>query len=101
MQVAQSVNALFAFCYVWALGGNLRAEAAEDFSSWAREQLAGVASFPGVWVNGRANLAGRCCGDAKRAVQDQSRGGHCSVSSGHAVAQVKEGVSTNWTPLLT
>ncbi|KAI8465887.1 MAG: dynein heavy chain 7 [Monoraphidium minutum] len=47
-----ALGALFAFAYVWALGGNLAAGARDGFDAFAREQLAPVAAFPGggtVW----------------------------------------------------
>jgi hypothetical protein len=42
-----AISRLFAFAYVWAMGGNLMRAVHEDFDEFAREQLSSVANFPG------------------------------------------------------
>eukprot|EP00898_Chlorokybus_atmophyticus_P006606 jgi/Chlat1/6947/Chrsp52S06617 len=41
------VGRLFAFAYVWSLGGNLTALSHEKFDEFVRERLAPIAQFPG------------------------------------------------------
>ena len=43
----QAVGRIFAFAYVWALGGNLAPAARHGFDEHVREQLQDVVSFPG------------------------------------------------------
>ena len=40
------LNRVFAFSYVWALGGNIREESLEEFSEHVREKLAVLVNFP-------------------------------------------------------
>lgn len=49
MQVA--IGRVFAFAYVWSLGGNLAHTVHEEFDDFAREQLSSVANFPGEACN--------------------------------------------------
>lgn len=46
-QTQLALGRVFAFCYVWAVGGNLSHTVQEEFDEFCREQLANVASFPG------------------------------------------------------
>jgi hypothetical protein len=45
--MTMAVSRLFAFAYVWAMGGNLMRGVQEEFDEFAREQLSSVANFPG------------------------------------------------------
>jgi hypothetical protein len=45
---AAALGALFAFAFVWAVGGNLAAGCRDAFDEFAREQLAPAAAFPGA-----------------------------------------------------
>ncbi|GBF88264.1 dynein heavy chain axonemal protein, partial [Raphidocelis subcapitata] len=44
---ASALGALFAFAFVWAVGGNLAAGCRDAFDEFVREQLAPAAAFPG------------------------------------------------------
>ncbi len=46
-QVATGIQRVFAFCYVWAMGGNLTHTVQDEFDEFVREQLASVCNFPG------------------------------------------------------
>lgn len=45
-ELRMALNRIFAFSYVWALGGNIREESLEEFSEHAREKLAVLVNFP-------------------------------------------------------
>lgn len=46
---AVAIGRIFAFAYVWALGGNLAPAARAGFDEHVREQLQDVVNIPGGW----------------------------------------------------
>jgi hypothetical protein len=44
---ASALGPLFAFAYVWSIGGNLAGASRAAFDTFARDQLAPVSAFPG------------------------------------------------------
>jgi hypothetical protein len=48
---SSALGALFAFAFVWAIGGNLAAPCREAFDEFAREELAPIVTFPGAHLS--------------------------------------------------
>ena len=49
-QRKELLNCMFAFCFIWSIGGNVDDKSREVFDIWAREALEDVASFSGPYT---------------------------------------------------